>query len=254
VAICQLLDKSVAGIRCASRLNRGPLFLGADPHDDLVRDVYGALRRRWRHLRGRVILAPALTADPVNHSTLTELGFRPRHAAGWRSCRVDLNVDEEQLRRTLTSKWRNRLRVAERNGMEVRVSQAPEDVEWMIERHVENMREKGFTHPAPALVRALCDAAPDDLIVLQARLEEETVGGLMVYRFGRGAEYFVAWMGAKGRTVNVGNFLYWQAALELRRRGAYWCDLGGQRAGATEQFKRGMGGHEYELLNEWWAF
>ena len=41
-AICQLLDKSVAGIRCASRLNRGPLFMDADPDEDVVRNVSGS--------------------------------------------------------------------------------------------------------------------------------------------------------------------------------------------------------------------
>jgi len=54
--------------------------------------------------------------------------------------------------------------------------------------------------------------------------------------------------------VNVGNVLYWQVALELQRRGCRWLDLGGKRRGATEQFKRGMRGMSYELLNEWWAF
>ena len=61
VAICQLLDKSLAGLRWASRLNRGPLFLDAAPGDDVVRDVYvpsgaaasaaagsSSWRRRWR--------------------------------------------------------------------------------------------------------------------------------------------------------------------------------------------------------------
>jgi len=39
--------------------------------------------------------------------------------------------------------------------------------------------------------------------------------------------------------------------VELKRRGSQWFDLGGKRAGATEQFKAGMGGVEYQLLNEW---
>ena len=45
-----------------------------------------------------------------------------------------------------------------------------------------------------------------------------------------------------------------ERALELQRRGCQWIDLGGQRPGHTEQFKRGMRGTEYELLNEWIAY
>lgn len=254
VAICQLLDKSLAGMRCASRLNRGPLFLGADPGNDVVRDVYGALRSRRKHLRGVLLLAPALTAGPENYSMLTELGFRPRHQAGWCSDRVDLRVDEEQLRQNLAANWRKHLRQAERRSLEVRISNSPEDVEWIIDRHVENMREKAFSGPAPALLRALYHAAPDDFLVFQVRLAEEAVGGMVVCRFGDVAESYVSWLAHEGRKVSAGNFLCWQVALEVQRRGCRWFDLGGKRAGATEPFKRGMGGVEYTLLNEWLTF
>jgi hypothetical protein len=254
VAICQLLDKSLAGVRCASRLNRGPLFLGADPGRDVVRDVFGALRSHWRHLRGALVLAPALAVGPENYGLLAELGFRPRHQAGWCSDRVDLRVDEEQLRKNLASNWRNHLKQAERSGLEITISNSPEDVEWIIGRHVENMTEKDFSGPAPAFLRTLYRSAPDDFLIFQARLAEEAVGGMVAYRFGQAAEYYVGWMGSEGRKVNVGRFLYWQGALELRRRGCRWFDLGGKRAGATEPFKRGMGGVEYRLLNEWLAF
>lgn len=255
VAICELLDKSLTGIRWASRLNRGPLFLDADPEDDVVRDVYRALRSRWKHLRGVLVLAPALTADPENYRMMTEIGFRDRHARGWHSARVDLRLDEEQLRKNLASTWRNRLRAAERAGLVLRVSQSPEDVEWIIDRHVENMREKGFSGPTPALLRALYRAAPDDFLIFQARLAEEAVGGMMIYRFSHTAEYYVGWFGREGRKANVGNFMYWQIALEMQRRGCRWFDLGGY--GSSDRygrFKLGMRGVEYELLNEWLAF
>ena len=255
VAVCQLLDKSVAGVRWASRLNRGPLLLGAEPGDEVVRDVYRALRGRWHHLRGVLVLAPALAGDAENHRMLAELGYRPRQAKGWRSARVDLRPDEQQLRESLAPTWRNRLKSAERSGLEVRISTSPEDLEWIIARHVENMNEKRFVGPSPAFIRALYRAAPDgDLLVFQARLCEEAVGGMIVYRFGHLGEYYVGWMGREGRKVNVGNYLFWNVALELKRRGCRWFDLGGMRAGTTEPFKKGMRGVEYELLHEWLAY
>lgn len=254
VAICQLFDKSLGGIRCVSRLSRGPLLLDADPGDDVIRDVYRALRTRQKHLRGLLVLAPALIATPDNHRLLAELGFRERHGSGWRSVRLDLGLDEERLRKNLAHTWRNRLGHAERAGAELRISSSPGDIDWIIDRHIENMREKGFSWPAPAFLRALYNAAPDNCLLLQARLADEAVGGMVVYRFGHGAEYYVGWMGSEGRRVNVGNFMFWHAALELRRRGCWWLDLGGKRVGATEPFKRGMRGAEYQLLNEWLTF
>jgi hypothetical protein len=252
LAICQVLDKSIGGIRVASRVNRGPLFVG-DPGDDLVAGVYGELRRR-RRPRSVLSIAPALTADSGNHRLLAGLGFRPRDKRGWLSSRVMLPGDEERLRASFAPTWRNRLKAAERSGLEVEVTQSPEAVEWLIDRHIENMKEKGFSHPSPAFVRALHGLAPDDHIVFRARLDGELVGGMMIYMFGGGAEYFIGWMGAAGRPVNVGNFLYWHMLCELQRRGAAWCDLGGQRHRSTSQFKRGLRGDVYELLNEWLAF
>jgi hypothetical protein len=253
VAICQLFDKTLGSVWCASRLNRGPLLLGTDPGAEAIRDVYCALRAHYAHLRRVLVLEPALTDNPENHRMMVDLGFRSRRTPGACSDRVDLRPDEEQIRKSLTSAWRNRLRAAEHSGLQVGVSQSPDDLEWMIARHVENMKQKGFSWPPPALIRALQCAAPDDLFIFQARLGDEAVGGLVAYRFGHVAEYYIAWMGSEGRKVNVGNFLYWQAALEMRRQGCQWLDLGGKREGATEPFKRGMRGVEYQLLNEWLA-
>lgn len=259
VAICQVLDKSVAGLAVATRLNRGPLFIEADPGDDVVRDVYRALRRHWRHLRGVLALAPALESCDENYRLVREVGFRERHRHGWCSARLDLRLDGEQLRRNLTAHWRNRLRVAERDpDLDLRVSQTDEDVEWIIDRHAENMTEKSFVGPAPAFVRALRRAAPDDFLVFRAHREGESIGGVAVCRFGNAAECYVGWFGREGRKVNVGNFLFWQIAVEMQRRGCRSLDLGGYLRSDKDahfgHFKAGMRGSDYELLNEWLAF
>ena len=254
VAICQLLDKSLAGISWSSRLNRGPLFLG-DSDEAVVRDGYAGLRAHWRHLRGILVLAPALSMAPENHRLLSELGFRARGQRGWRSARLDLRLDEDELRRNLSISWRNRLKKAEKSGLTLRITSAAEDLEWIIERHVENMREKHFEGPAPSLLRALHRAAPDDFLMFQGRLGDETAGAMIVYRFGNTAEYYVGWFGPAGRKAGAGNFLYWQVALEMKRRGCRYFDLGGYSADETYgHFKKGMRGTEYVLLNEWLSF
>ena len=64
---------------------------------------------------------------------MSEAGFRERDRNGWCSARLDLRLDEAQLRKNLTAQWRNRLKVAERADLELRVSQTPDDVEWIVE-------------------------------------------------------------------------------------------------------------------------
>lgn len=255
VAICQVLDKTVAGLRVATRLHRGPLFVGEDPGPDRVRDVYGALRRHWRLKKGRVlVLAPALDATRETYSLLEDLGFRDRHLPGFISSRLDLQRDEEWLFQNLRSTWRNRLRSSLRSGIEVEIRQDREALGWMIDRHEENMAAKGFVGPSGTQLDALFEVAPNDVIVYRAIWQGEPVGGMLVFCYGTAAMYYVGWMGPGGRTVNVGNFLYWQIVLDLKRRGFRWFDLGGERVGATAQFKRGMRGEAYEYLNEWLSY
>jgi len=255
VAILQLTDKSLAGMRWASRIYRGPLFLDGHIDEALVRDVYAALRARWRLPLGVLAMAPALLATHENHQLLTELRFRDRGKLGSSSARIDLRPDEDELRWTLASTWRNRLKKSERSGLTLMISSDARDVEWLIERHVQNMRAKDFVGPAPALIRALYRAAPSDFVVFQARLDNEPVGGIGVCLYGNTAEYCIGWFGSKGRPTNVGNYLYWHIVLEMKRRGYRYFDLGGYRADeGLGHFKKGMCGVEYQLLNEWLAF
>jgi hypothetical protein len=257
VAVCQVLDKVVAGVCLASRVNRGPLLLGESRGD--AECVYRALRRRWRHLRhGVLLLAPALEASDDNGRLLREAGFRPRRVKGWCSTVLDLRRDESELRANLAPTWRNRLRSAERSGLAFSASETEHSLSWILACHVENMKAKDFLGPSAAFVDSLCRASPGDWFVCQGHLpgEPEPVAGMLVCRFANTAEYFVGWFGPAGRRVAASNFLYWNAVLEAQRRGCLRFDLGGYSP--TEKFglrhfKQGMRGSDYQLAHEWIA-
>lgn len=253
VAICQLLEKPLAGARWAAMADRGPLLLGAETAAETIPDVYMALRAARRYFGLVLILVPPLIDDPANSDMLSKAGFRPRHVGGYRSTRVDLTLDEEAMFKKLKSKWRNQLRAGMKSEPTITFSSTPEDAEWMIDRHIQNMSEKGFNAPEPALVRALYEAAPDNFLVCRAVLDGDSVAGLAAVTFGQAADYYIGWVSEAARKKNVNNFLFWETALELRRRGCRAFDLGGMRAGATEPFKTGMGGTEYQLIHNWLA-
>ena len=262
VAVCHALEKTVAGVCLASRINRGPLLLGTRPEDDVAAGVYNALRRRWRHLRhGVLYVGPALEAGAAGDRMLRAAGFRPRRLAGWTSAVLDLRLDEDQLRANLAPTWRNRLKQAARSELTFGASDTQESLAWILSRHVENMTAKEFRGPAATFVRALCDASPGDWFVGQVWLpgESEPVAGMLVCQFGNTAEYFVGWFGQDGRKVGAGNFLYWNVVLEAQRRGRLRFDLGGYdlttpSESGLRRFKQGMRGAEYTLMNEQLAF
>lgn len=253
VAICQLLELRVAGLRVATRINRGPIFLDEAPSYAAREAVMGQLRQHFRIGRGGALLiAPALDDSDENRALMKRLGFWERKKNGWCSALIDLRLSEDEIRKRLTSVWRNRLKAALNCGLEVRIANDRRTFDWMLDRHKENMRAKGFVGPKPALLQALHRERPSDFRVLQAIHRGEAVGGLILAEFGRAAEYYVGWFGAAGRKLNCGNFLYWQAIREAKRAGHQWFDLGGYFSNDKfGQFKQNMRGSEYRLAGEW---
>ena len=256
VAICQVLEKRLAGLRVVSRINRGPLFLEREPSHEVREQVYQALRREWRLFSGGpLLIAPALTLSDENQAILHQAGFNKRTPPAWCSALINLGMDEPTMLARLSSTWRNRLRQSQRAGLVLRSSNSSEAVGWMMRMHAQNMQAKQFKGPSTALVTALHQAKPEDVIVLSAILEGEPVGAMLIARFGVSAEYYIGWFPAPaGRKVNSGNFLYWHAALEMKKAGHRWLDLGGYYSSDKfGHFKQGMNGTEYKLIGEWYC-
>jgi hypothetical protein len=256
VAICQVLEKRVGGLRFGARVNRGPLFLDEPAADAVKEGVLRLLRTRWKiFCGGPLLIAPALDMSPQHRALLARLGFRDRGKYCHGSALFDLRPDEESMRKRLAPNWRNHLKQAERSGLSLQVSSRPESVGWMLDRHTENMRAKNFAGPSTALLQSLYEANPADFLVLRAVFDGEPLAGMILARCGRKAEYYIGWYGAAGRKFNCGNFLCWNAALEMKKAGCEWLDLGGCGDGdGFGNFKKGMRGIEYRLVGEWVGF
>lgn len=253
IALCQALEVRVAGLCVAVRINRGPQFLDPAPSWEEREQVMRLLRRHWHRWNGGpLLIAPALEESEDHRALMRSLGFRQRRRDGWCSSLIDLHLSDDEIRRRMASVWRNRLKAALGSGMSLRVADDSQTMEWMLDRHEENMREKGFAGPRRALLRALHRVGGDQFRVLQAIAGDTPVGGLILARFGCAAEYYVGWFGEQGRRHNCGNFLYWHAMQEARRSGHRWFDLGGYYSSDKfGRFKQNLRGTEYRLCGEW---
>ncbi len=248
LAIATVLVRRILGIRVLARINRGPLPLEALSPSELT-DIYAAIRRRWR---GPLLIAPALPYGPDSSSVLTEAGFRLRHDRGWMSGRIDLARTQEQLWAGLGSGFRNRVRQGDKAKPIVRVAADTTTYDWLLDRHVENMRDKGFSAADPVLLRALRETRPEDVLVFQLIHQGQAVAGMSVVRFGNCAEYHIGWFGAEGRRLNAGNILMWEVIKNLQQRGVSQFDVGGLKPGdGYTQFKRTMRPIEFRLAGEW---
>jgi hypothetical protein len=248
LAAATVLERRPLGIRVLTRVNRGPFFFDAEPSATEILAVHSALRRRWR---GPLLIGPALPDSPATRAILRRVGLR-RRVNGWISGRINLERSEEELWASYSSPFRNQVRQGEKTGASIEISQAPATYQWMVERHVQNMREKRFNGPRPAMLNGLRAAAPDSVTVFRLLLDGEAVAGMSVVRFGRGAEYHIGWFGPRGRQVKAGNLLMWSVQKELRRQGVAWFDVGGLKPGdGYTRFKRTMRPVEFSLCGEW---
>lgn len=202
-----------------------------------------------------MVLAPGLVESDQHHQWLHAAGFIARGTTGWRSAVLDLSQSAAVLRQRLASTWRTQLNGAERGGLAFEVSHDAHDFAWMLDRHAENMREKGFAGTPVSFLQALYETAPADCFVCRVSHDGVPLAGMLVFRFGRSAEYFVGWFGPEARRRKAGNYLMWNAALAMQARGCLRFDLGGYSSSeGYGRFKQGLQGSEYRLLSEWLAF
>lgn len=249
LAFATVLERRIFGLPVIARVNRGPVFLAPSPGPDETVAVYAALRRRWH---GMLLIAPALLSGEASNSILQRAGYRRRHDMAWMSGRIDLGQTEAELWAGFASTFRNRARQAEKLGATLRIAEDAASYRWMVERHVQNMVDKGFSAADATLAHAMREAAPENVTVFQLMHEGAPVAGMSVVRFGHCAEYHLGWFGPEGRRLNAGNFLMWEIIKTLRARGISEFDVGGLREGdGYTRFKQTMRPLEFRLAGEW---
>lgn len=259
VAIVQALEKRLPGVGGVVRINRGPLFLAELPPDHLRMLLEQVIARSTSGI-GKTVLSfsPELALSGAYIRLLAEIPLRQYSPHGWRSIWLDLRMGEEALRKNLDAKWRNMLVKAEKQEMNVRVSAATEDFEWLTARCRSMMTGRGVGAPPVGLYRALhaeMQGGGNSMVVFRALSGDESIAGICVVTHGKAATYLLGWNGEAARKLNANYVLLWQAALWLRSRGIEWFDLGGVNNDETPgiaAFKQGMNGSPYELVGTYW--
>ena len=176
-ALCQLLMKRPLGIP-VTRINRGPVFLRDKPSRATQLGVLRALRRRWRFgMRGLLLMAPSLPMDDESGSLLREAGFIRRKGIRLGFLVHQSAAASEDLFRGLAPDWRTKIRRAEKLGITLRVRSDAAAIDWLLDRHVENMRSKNFAGPSPEFVRSVVRAGAHDFRLLQAMVAGEPASG-----------------------------------------------------------------------------
>ena len=252
VGFCQIQELRLPGFHYVG-LHRGPLWFDGQDNGYLAALFFEHFAVVYPPRPGRFRrLLPEIAASSANHEMLTRFGLK-RQGEGYRTLWLDLTASLEALRAGLHQKWRNRLRQSERQGMrcETRTDKAAFD--WLLPRYLADRKAKRYRGPSSAMLSAMADSfsIQNDMLLLRAHLDGDTVAAILLFLHGRAATYQIGWSNSQGRKSAATNFLLWQAIEILKERGIDWFDLGGihpDAAPGLTHFKSGLGGTAYQTI------
>lgn len=172
---------------------------------------------------------------------------------------LDIVKSEEELLKEMHQKTRYNIRLAEKRGVQVRQSAAPEDLERFYKLlKTTARRDKFFLHKKEYYqkqLEILGKTGAEQLFL--AEYNGKTIAGILVLFFGDTAIYLHGASDNEFRNLMAPHLLQWSAILEAKKRGRKTYDFWGIAstnapenhpwAGVT-RFKRGFGGKEVNYI------
>lgn len=258
IGLCQLLQKSISMLGSIVRINRGPIWLdGPESADDLfmvyqlIAKIHGLKKRKI------LLIAPELTEMVQNKIILHAAGYKSRRAFAWQSSWVDLSQSIETLRNLLDGKWRNQLKLAEKENLIYQISTSEKHFSDLLSQYVEFQEKKCFSGIPVSLLKTLyeSDLHHENVFIVQITQNEVVIAGAIIIRHGNACTYTVGWTSEMGRKKCAMNFLLWNVLITIKEKGVHWFDLGGfddKNNPSIAKFKRGLKGSDYSLVGEYY--
>ncbi|MBI4837309.1 MAG: peptidoglycan bridge formation glycyltransferase FemA/FemB family protein [Candidatus Portnoybacteria bacterium] len=191
---------------------------------------------------------------------------------------LDLTKSKEELLTEMKQKTRYNVRVAEKHGVKVRISDRPEkDIEYFWQLAKETSRRDEFRlhprehykklffvcHPEPPAdgegshAKDSSPPAQNDNLCLElflAECEQKVIAAHIVAFFGDTATYLHGGSSNEHRCLMVPYLLQWEQIKEAKRRDCAQYDFWGineEKWPGVTRFKKGFGGREIEYIGAW---
>ncbi|MHA6287770.1 lipid II:glycine glycyltransferase FemX [Maricaulis sp. CAU 1757] len=246
VGLAQFTHRRMVGLVSVAVCTRGPVWLG-DIDRKRKAEIHAALKRELGLARPRAILVSPDEEDAHGVERLT------RVMTGYSTVLIDLQQEEDELRRRLDGKWRNQLASAERSSLSVqRNGSKPAQYRWLLQTEDGQRVSKGYQATPTELIPAFVEAKNerDSLLILRADEGREKVAAMLFLVHGAAATYHLGWNSAAGRKSGAHNLLLWHAMKALKERGVKSLDLGGvntAHGAGIARFKLATGGRVVTL-------
>jgi len=205
------------------------------------------------------ILPNAFAGSPraeLIHSAFSAFTAEPLIAENtYRTFVVDLAPEVDELRKNLDAKWRNHLKRAEKNGLNVVAGTGSH--EYRIFSQIYNQMRKRKSFETTVDVQEFGRIQEDlpeaqRMRILLCQNKGEFVAGLVTSAMGDSAIYLLGATNEEGLKSQGAYLLQWATIKWLKERGIRWYDLGGidpDRNPGVYSFKRGFSGTDVTQIN-----
>jgi hypothetical protein len=226
----------------------GPVWRARNQHCD-PENLKLALRcliNEYVHKRGMLLrVRPWSSGSPdVVTPTFEAAGFNRQISQFPDRFLVDLSLSEDELRTGLHGKWRYNLKRALRHDLSIVQLDSKEGLGTFMQLYGEMSSRKRFLDTSafaelPRIHQDLPDGLKPD--IWMCFRDTQPVAGAVVSVLGDSAEYLFGASSNESLEVNAGYLLHWTIAMELKKRGYRYYDLGGDNKNqGLRQFKSGM--------------
>jgi len=245
-------------------INRAPLWIKRGKKSNLavLQEMINELRKYWVEKKGMYLrIAPTLQEDERNTILMVNCGYAFVPMSNWISAELDLTQPEKDLRMQLKQKWRNCLNKAEKLGITYEIGSSISLTDRLLSDYNKLLGNQKFkTAVTPEFLEYIQNILPENrkMMILQGKHGQESLGSILISIYGDCAEYIVGAVNSKGKRVNAGQFLLWNAICEMKKMGLRRFDVGGKHPEKTPKgvlhFKAGLGGKSYRMVGEFETF
>lgn len=270
VAAASLLKRAIPKVgRCIMYAPRGPVLDTTDAQ--LVQEFTAHLceTAAKHHAILLKIDPPVPIEDTASEASLRAVGFRPVTTDGFGGtqpkCVMQLDLDKtpDELLASFKPKWRYNIRLAEKNGVTVRLDCDRSDLGVFYALLSETAKRDGFLVRGIKYFEDMWDILVPAGYMRMALTyyEGQAVAGALAYKFGDRAWYTYGASSNEHRNVMPNHLMQWELIQWAKEQGCKWYDFRGvsPRKDAAEddhlaglnRFKEGFSPRFVEYIGEY---
>ena len=235
----------------------GPLFLDSTVKETALESLSVELQKIAKsHHCGFIRICPLSEKNTKNEVMYEKLGFRnaPTHVHPELTWVLDITPSDEELMQQMRKTTRYSIKKAEKDGVTIRQSNVPEDVEVFWKVYQETVTRQQFTPFSKDFLRTQFETfqQSDQVRWYFADYQGETISAAMIVYDGTCGYYHHGASTQAHKKIPASYLIQWHAIQEAKRRGCRLYNFYGvvpesevnHPWAGLSLFKRGFGGFE----------